>query len=260
MIIISELDFAENIVEREYFGKNTMEEMIVVARCLRHQYKFNDDQIARWIKSALVKSRLHYRRKREAWDQKVEKAIAISKKRDPYPLRRIPIYQSEIEAISQLRNKALERLLFGILVYSKNRFLKNGNPYIGLDLKELFSSTRIPCLVEEREKLVGELAKKGVLEYGFEKNITFKPAFARYEESDERIAAYVSDARELGYQYLKIQYFNDKYSPCIRCGKMIKQNQNRTRSYCSDCQNKTAGVGKVTILEEVIRDFSTESA
>lgn len=255
MIIIDEIGYAKEVVEMDRINKNSaLADMILVARYLKWELNLTDDQIARWLKTALSKSGVDYVKKRKTWNEKVEQAISVAGKREPYPIKSIPIYQSELGCIAKAEDKGMERLLFGILVYCKNRFLKTGNEYINLDLKELFSSCRIPCTKDEQKALINKLIQMGFLDYKIGAQIYFKPNFSCYDNS-ERIAAYVTDTRELGYQYRQIQYFADDITTCARCKKPIKQNANRTKGYCKECATKRLPAEYGTILKEILEDF-----
>ncbi len=251
MIVIDEIGYAERLVDQERFGKETMSEMILVARYLRCVKKLSDDQIVRMLQAMLSKSNVQYFKKRREWNLRVEQALAASSKREPFDVREIPIFDSEMSAIATLQDKNLEKLMFGILVYSKNRYLKTGKEFISLDLKELFQTCRIPCYKGERSGFINRLIQCGMLFYKCGANFIVSPTITNFENNG-RIVANITDSRELGYQYRKLRYFDDSYSKCIRCGKLIKQNANHTRSYCSECSKMKFGNG--TLLGEVIND------
>lgn len=254
MIVIDEIGYAEQIVKREKFSKEKMADMILTARYLRCIKNLTDDQIVRWLKACLTRSDVKYLRNRRAWNDRVEQALTISKKRDPYTIKSIPIYEVEMNTIASLNDKSLERLMFGILVYSKNKYLKTGKDFVTLDFKELFGTCRIPCTKGERYGLINALIQKGMLEYAAYEQLAVRPTFSVYD-SNERIAAYISDSRELGYQYKTIQYFDDRYTKCLRCGKMIKQNANHTRSYCSDCADMKIDGDQGGMLQEIVNSL-----
>lgn len=150
----------------------------------------------------------------------------------------LKITRAEIDAISALGNKKLEKLAFALLCLQKveNTRSPGKNVYITNDLKEIFEYANIDSrktngrvAAMERLTLVNQLYDAGLIEFPprIQNDIMVK-----FVNEDSETVMVVSDFRQLGYQYQ--QYKGAKVCNCVRCGVAFRPRKGKSDKYCSD--------------------------
>ena len=101
---------------------------------------------------------------------------------------------------------------------------------------------RVSCKAKERELYIGDLCDRGLLELPKRNdNVSFRVTFI--DDGEEEL--FISDFRELGYEYLK--YNGENFIRCAECGILTRGNKNRTKRYCKDCAAYTPQKSKTII-------------
>lgn len=100
-----------------------------------------------------------------------------------------------------------------------------------MDAKDIFSLARISCSVVNRDYLLGDLYQLGLLEFP-KKNDNLSCRVIFLNEDGKRIL-FISDFRELGYEYLA--YLGQNFIHCSECGILVRGNTNGTKTHCSNC-------------------------
>ena len=151
----------------------------------------------------------------------------------------LKITRAEIDAISALNNKKLEKLAFAFLCLQKveNARLPGKVAYISNDLKEVFEYANIETrktngrvAAMERLEMVNQLYTAGLLEFR-PQSISNDIRVTCLNEDSETVMV-VSDFRQLGYQYQ--QYKGAKVCNCVRCGVAFRPRKGKSDKYCSD--------------------------
>ena len=148
-----------------------------------------------------------------------------------------------METIIELKNKVLERLAFTMLCLAKLNNIKNprNNGWVNADSKEIFNYARISCKANEREVKIGQLWKKGLLEFSKRNdNLNCRVTFIN-DDSEEELFITEAGFQELGYEY--INYTNKLpkgkfFIRCLECGCLTYGNKNKTKKYCNKCGSK----------------------
>lgn len=178
-----------------------------------------------------------YSANKESWNQHIEK---IAKSAGKYPLHEIEgisITKEEMSIIQNINNKVLERLAFTALCVAKFGNIKNdnNNSWVNIEEKELFDIANISGSAKDRSKKLGQLSVLGLVEFPKRNdNMHFRITFAK----DDQEELFVSDFRNLGYQYQKYRG-ESGFIKCAQCGKIITKGRNGGRRYCDDCAGYT---------------------
>ena len=167
------------------------------------------------------------------WEEIADKLSAKAGKRELFEIEGVSISKKEIETISGIKDKVLERLAFTLLCIAKLNNIKNpkNNGWVNTDTKDIFSYARITCNAFDRDVKIGMLGRMGLLE--FPKRLDNLNIRVTFICDDGEEALFVSDFRELGYEYLL--YCGQNFIRCAECGILIRGNKNGTKLYCGNC-------------------------
>lgn len=180
----------------------------------------------------------HYPYYKEAeWQNSLEKYAVNSKKYLLHEINGVWITEKELYVITNLHNKVLERLSFTLLCLAKLKNLRNekNNNWVTNPDSEIFRLARISAGSDKKDLFIRELYKLGMIEYA-KKNDNLSLRLT-YIYNDGNNVLYISDFRELGYEYLK--YKGTDIINCIDCGISIRNNKQQTKKYCKDCAAKS---------------------
>ena len=85
-------------------------------------------------------------------------------------------------------------------------------------------------------------------------NTSIRVTFIDTESPEE---LFVSDFRELGYEYLK--YKGENFIRCAECGILTRGNKNGTKRYCKDCAAYTPQETKTVVCVDCGNQFIVKS-
>ena len=167
------------------------------------------------------------------WEEIADKLSANAGKRELFEIEGVSISKKEIETIKSIKDKVLERLAFTLLCIAKLNNAKNpkNNGWVNTDAKDIFSYARVTCSAFDRDVKIGMLGRMGLLE--FPKRLDNLNIRVIFISDDGEEALFVSDFRELGYEYLL--YSGQNFIRCAECGILIRGNKNGTKLYCRNC-------------------------
>ena len=233
MIILNEKEYAEHCLENGIIDENPFITISILAKYFYHECGFRKKKITTLLLEYLSKYYPKYKLNEFSWQTSIEKIAASAGTYQLYQISGVKITRSEIEAISTLHNKVLERLMFTMLCLAKLSDAKNysNNGWINTDTKDIFSYARIGCKTDEREIKIGKLWQTGLIEFSKRNdNLNCRVTFID-KEGDEEL--FISDFRELGYEYQK--YKGENFIRCSECGILTRGNKNGTKKYCKNC-------------------------
>lgn len=156
----------------------------------------------------------------------------------PYPL---PITQKEWDAIQSVQDEKYQRMLFIMLVDAKyyrlfnttadkdNSNLNDSVFYVRMTRSEIQKFAKVKYdSPSEKTFFLGCITKKGL--FGITEN-KLRTWFIKFvDTSNEHIIDYVTDYDHLDLHFEKL--FGNNIGKCEYCGKLFKQNKNRTAKYC----------------------------
>lgn len=158
-----------------------------------------------------------------------------------------------METIQNIHNKVLERLAFTMLCLAKLNNIRNpkNNGWVNTDSKEIFKLARISCKVVEKEIKIGKLRKMGLLEFPKRfGNLNCRVTFINDDDDEE---LFISDFRELGYEYLL--YKGGNFIRCAECGILTRGNKSGNKKYCKDCSTYTPKGTKIIACADCGKEF-----
>ena len=167
------------------------------------------------------------------------------------------ITQSELDVIKGINNKVLERLAFTMLCLAKLNNARNpkNNGWVNQSAKEIFTLARISCSVINRYERLSQLYQMSLLELPKRNdNLNCKVTYIN-DDSDKVL--FISDFRELGYEYLK--HKGEKFIRCSECRILIRNNKSGTKRYCKDCSGYTPQRFKTVVCIDCGNEFEVDS-
>lgn len=145
----------------------------------------------------------------------------------------VTITKAELKIIDAIDNKVLRRLAFTMLCLAKLGDAKNpnNNGWVRMDAKDIFKLARISCGIDERNEKISQLYQRGLLEFPKRNdNMDCRVTYIMDKADGE---LFISDFRELGYEYLS--YCGENLIRCSECGILTRGNKNGTKKYCMNC-------------------------
>lgn len=251
MLILNEKNYAKTI----YDGinkdvKSIMSKIRYITRYLRYVNLCNDsenyDQTVDWLKK-------HHENFNESnYSNLISDAIKNAHKYPFYDIKNIKITQSELDAISSLDDLRAEKVLFVLLCMAKQQSVSNGfsNGLVKYSLSDLCKMARISVPADEREYILYNIIKSGLL--GYPKKNNTKCLIVNFidDVGDAIITLDENRCNELSYEYLKWKNEGKGYDRCELCGRVIKQYKTHPRRFCKDC---SVAVGEISDDVKAVR-------
>ena len=235
MLILNEEQYAKNL----YDGKNTevksiMSKIRYITRYLVHAENKDDDETYRLSVEWLKKN--HDNFDESCYSNVISDAIKKASKYPFYVIDNIAITQSELYAISSLNNLRAEKVLFVLLCMAKQQRLSNGftNGLVKYSITELCKLARISVPADDREYILYEIVKNGLLGYP-KKNNTQCLIVNFIDTNDVVLELDETDCQELAYVYLSWKNDGKGYTRCQRCNRIMKQSKTKPKKYCEEC-------------------------
>lgn len=256
MIVLNELQFAEDCLKKEHVDKPYYM-LTVLAKYYYHHLNYNKEVIKKELKDFLCDKYMKYKFEEKYWEENISKIVKNVDKQKFYKIQGVCITESELEIIEKQNNLKIEKLIFTMLCLAKLAVLKNdkNTGWVNKDLKTIFKLARIQGGITERELYICKLYNRGLIDLPKRNDVVnYKITFID-DESKNKI--FVQDFRELGYEYLK--YKGENIIRCGECGILIKGNKNKTRKYCSNCAAYTPKMLKNVICTECGNTFKVVS-
>lgn len=240
MMILNEEKYAKELLTGQNDDIKSLRQKIdLIARYNCHVMHKNNDEsyasIVKWLEKH------HEIFSEQTYSNVISDCIKKASKRPFYNIDAIKITKKEIDIIMAQDNLRYEKILFVLLCMAKQQRVAYGfdNGLVSYKITDLFKTARVSVPVEERENILHELLKAGLIGVPM-KNDT-RCLFVRFmDESDDEVALSLNeqDCGELAYAYL---YFTGKAKVfrCAKCGKLIKQSK-KYGDFCKGCQCSSA--------------------
>lgn len=257
MIILNEKDYAESCLKNGTISSKPFLTLSILAKYFYHCCGYRKKKITTQLIEFMEQFYPYYEENKLDWNTNIEKIAANAGKYTLYEISSIWITQSEIDTLTNIHNKVLERLAFVFLCLAKLGNIKNpkNNGWVNVGDKEIFSLAHITCKAQERDIKIGELRRRGLLELPKRNdNMSCRVTFVD-EESDKILE--VTDFRELGYEYMK--YKGENFIRCRECGILVRGNKNGTKRYCSSCAKYTPQETKTIVCVDCGREVEIDS-
>lgn len=172
----------------------------------------------------------------QTYSNVISDCIKKAAKRPFYHIDTIKITKKEVETIAAQDNLRHEKILFVLLCMAKQQKVAYGfdNGLVSYKITDLFKAARVSVPVDERENILHELFKAGLI--GLPMKNDTKCLFVKFmDESDDVVLSLSEqDCGELAYAYLH-HTGKAKVFRCSKCGKLIKQSK-KYGELCKGCQ------------------------
>lgn len=257
MIILNEKEYALKCLEKGDIGDNPYFTLSILAKYYYHSLGYRRKKIAKLLLEFISKHYPRYEMNEMSWQTSIDKIASNAGSYELFEISGIKITKNEMAVISEIHNKVLERLMFTMLCLAKlgnSRNPKN-NGWVNADSKEIFKCARITCKSNEREIKIGQLWQRGLLEFSKRNdNLNCRVTFIDDNEEEE---LFVSDFRELGYEYLL--YTGNNFIRCAECGILTRGNKNGTKRYCKECSVYTPQKTKLITCADCGKEFEVDA-
>lgn len=263
MIILNEKEYAEECLKSGQLSKNQYRDICLIANYYYHYYGYRNKRILELITDFMKENSYEYSQNQLMWNEWLEK---IAAKAGKYPMHEIDgvwITSKELNVIQSLKNATLEKLAFTLLCLAKYSNLKNpnNNNWVNFEYTEIFKLARVSCKEQDRYLKTGKLRSLGLIT-GARKigNLSIQVLFVDNETnvySRDDGDLFVSDFRELGYEYLL--YKGESFIRCADCGILTRGNKNGTKRYCKACAAYTPQESKSIICVDCGKRFKVNS-
>ena len=245
MIVLNEKKYAIECLENGFVGRKPFFTLSIIAKYYYYCLNYKKSKIEMLLNNFMFKNySIGYQSDRLSWQDTIEKIVKKVNNYTLLELDGVKITKSELETISGIGNPNKERVMFTILCLAKFGIARNpqSNGWVNTDSKEIFKMARVSCKAKERELYIGDLCDRGLLELPKRNdNVSLRVTFI--DDGEEEL--FISDFRELGYEYLK--YNGENFIRCAECGILTRGNKNRTKRYCKDCAAYTPQKSKTII-------------
>lgn len=245
MIILNEKKYAIECLENGFVGRKPFFTLSIIAKYYYYCLNYKKSKIEMLLNNFMFKNySIGYQSDRLSWQDTIEKIVKKVNNYTLLELDGVKITKSELKTISGIGNPNKERVMFTILCLAKFGIARNpqSNGWVNTDSKEIFKMARVSCKAKERELYIGDLCDRGLLELPKRNdNVSLRVTFI--DDGDEEL--FISDFRELGYEYLK--YKGENFIRCAECEILTRGNKNGTKRYCKDCAAYTPQKSKTII-------------
>jgi len=227
MIIFDEWQYAQELENKDFKGYISWKDLFILAKYHRFLGQ-STSKIREKLESFCLDHLPEYNP--FFYEEKIRSAIERSKKHDLKIPQEVVITKAEIERIRSFGNYRLEKILFVLLVVSKNNYSSShtGIYYMNQNFSAIVSLAKVYMSRVEREKIEHEF---------FIKNLVSSPDPHRNIDKYDKesfIILYVDNKSE---EYLRITDFSrivSFYRPlCEKCGKEMEVR--KRRKICDKC-------------------------
>lgn len=246
MITLNEKEYAEDCLKRKQIDDKPFYTLSILAKYYYHCFGYRKAKITELLTDFMEKHYARYDCNKTMWNESIEKIAKNAGKYTLFEIDGVWITKAELDTISNIHNKVLERLAFTLLCLAKLGNAKNPNNsgWVNNDAKEIFSLARISCSVDGRYEKLGELQQLSMLE--FPRRIDNLSCRVTYINDDSEKILFISDFRELGFEYLK--YTGENILLCRECGALFRPKHGNER-YCTKCKNRTMIIKRVECVD-----------
>ena len=256
-IVLNEKEYAENCLKNRIIGEKPFFTLSILAKYYYHVFGYRKKKITSLLINFMSRYYPRYSANKSLWDENIEKIAKNAGKYDLFEIDGVWITDKELKTISNIRNKVLERLAFTMLCIAKLNNMKNpkNNGWVNIDIKDLFSIARISCSVRDRYNKLGNLKQLSLLE--FPKKNDNLSSRVTYIDNNGLNILFISDFRELGYEYLK--YCGGNFVNCQECGRLIRNNKYSNKKYCLECAAYTPKNYKTIVCLDCGKEFEIKA-
>lgn len=257
MIVLNEKKYAIECLETGRIGDKPFFTLSILAKYYYYCLEYKKSKINTLLNEFMQKYYAGYQLDRMSWQDTIDNIVKKVNKFTLLEIDGVSITKSEMQTIAGIKNPKLERVMFTILCLAKFGIARNpnNNGWVNEDSKEIFKLARVSCKAEQRELLIGELRDMGLLEFPKRNdNLSMRVTFL---DSDSPEEIFISDFRELGYEYLKYQ--GENFIRCAECGILTRGSKKNNKKYCKNCSGYIPKVTKSIVCVDCGKEFAVSA-
>lgn len=228
-IILNELKFADKIIQDGPGSLRPAEAVRILAGyCL--SLSWAETEIREYIETYLK----HYY---GSWPHlKLNQIVAAGiKSVRRYPLSElssIPVYQQELNIISNLANIRTKRLAFTLLCLSRyaDSLNENNNGWVNKEGSQIFKLAGIQTTIRNQNLMLKYLIDQNLI--GTTKRIDNTNIQVLFSRPEGTPVLTLTDMNQLGYEYML--HMGQRLIKCSVCGTIFRPGSNRSK-YCKNC-------------------------
>lgn len=264
MIILNERAYAEDCLRNNRMDTKPFQTLVIIANYFAHVKNYSREEMY----SALVEyyslaNPKEYFQNKHFWENTIDTIVSKAGKYPLYEIDGVWITNNELATINKIEGSSLKRLAFTLICLARLNNSKNhsNNFWVNNDYKEIFTLARVNCKKRERYINIGKLYRLGLIEVAkridnLSIRVTFADTTKNYYSRDDG-DLFVSDFRELGYEYLYAMGGN--FIRCAECGILTRGNKNGTKKYCNNCSGRTIQVDKIITCVDCGKRFKVNA-
>lgn len=256
LIVLNEKEYAENCLKNGKLSNKPFFDLSIIAKYY-YSIGYKKKKIETLLNDFMRENYDRYEFDEISWRNTISNLVEKAKKYKLFEINGIKVTKSELEKISEIHNKVLERLMFTMLCLAKlgNERNERNNGWVNTEVKDIFTLARISATIYDQDLKINQLYQLGLIEFPKRNDLlNIRVTFAD-NQGDEEL--YISDFRELGYEYLK--YKGENFFRCQECGILVRQNKNSTKKYCKDCAGYTPQETKTITCVDCGIEFEVDS-
>ena len=229
-IVLNEREYAESILSYKTTTKKPSEALSIISRYL-YANGYKPNEIAQRLEDYII--RIDENASIPKWQQTIDRYANTADKYSLVEIESVPITQAELDTIATITSKPLKRLAFTLLCVAKFYNISNphNNNWTNKPDKEIFKLANIQTSSMRQSLMMNDLYSLGLI--GYSRLVDNINVSVKFINDNSDVVLYISDFRNLGFQYLK--YTGDtSFTECESCGLVMKRTSNRLK-YCPDC-------------------------
>ena len=231
-IILNEKEYAEKVINSNKITSKPQTTLIILSKYY-YSVGYRKKKIQELLTDFMAQNYDRYYCNKSQWDDTIDSISGKAGKHKLFESPGVSITKKEIKTIESIKNIQLEQIYFSLMCIAKlcDQRKENNNGWVNLDFKSVFELARVNAKRRERNFKINDLYVKKLID--FPKNITNTSikVIGINENSHEEL--FISDFRELGYEYLK--YKGQNFVRCANCGILTRGNKKSTKKYCNAC-------------------------
>lgn len=255
-IILNERLYSEDCLKYGLIERNPYRTLAILAKYYYHVLGYRRKKIAESLSIYAEKNCPDYRVDRAKIDEYIDVVSRNAGKQPLYEIDGIKITKTEFDRIATLDTNALKRLAFTYLCLAKLGMARNPskNGWVSDKISDIFDLAHISASIDKQDEMISKLYQCGMLEFAKRNdNLSCRVTFIDDASSEQ---LFVTDFRELGYEYLK--YIGENYARCAECGILFKKTNNNMR-YCRACAAPPVQQFKIITCEDCGKELLTSS-
>lgn len=232
-IILNERLFAEDCINNTIVEERPHDTLPTIARYYYHVCGYRKKRIIRELTEYMIQRFPDYIPNRVHWDMYIESVASKAGRYKLCEIDGVKVTRSEMDAIDKLGQQKLQKVAFTYLCLAKfwNKKNPSNNNWVNMEPREVFKYAHVSANTTNRGLMLSKLNAAGLVSFA-KKNTNLSCRVEFIDDSSTEIL-FVSDFRELGYEYL---FFKGKnYFRCAECGILTKKTADNKGLYCKNC-------------------------